>query len=983
MAAQCPECKKRLEEFSVHCDHCGWSLVEAAHRGSVPDEGFAVAFDLLMEQTLRLIDQGDLSQASSLVERAVGTADSDHQRGEAAALRGYIRLKKGDPAGAETDCRSAIQLGYEDHRVQAWLAAALGQQNRWPEAVDVLARAGTASAADERRFAGFLLNYLQRANAWYEPQLANGAGSAALWLERGWVRLRCGDRRGAADDLNRALDLEPASHRALLGLAEVALHRREYRQAADLASRALCSVDPSLQRDALVCRARALHNIGQTVEWRQDERQLRKLAGRDPALRLAAARLRGELGELSLALGDLRALVEEFPGMADAWWLKGRYYARLGNHRTAIARFSEACRLRPADARILVDLGASQAALGKTSYALQSFQRARELDPQLADAWLGQARMHAAAQDFPAALAAVTEALSRDDHRADSYGIRGQIRFGLCEYREAVEDFSRAIDLAGDRNEKADWHYRRGTALHELGDFDGALADFVAASQLVSGNVGTWVWRAAVHARLQRWNEAVADLQQVMRFRSDQARSYLTLARPVAQRCVEYFSRRIQRSEELVPALHRSRGLAHEFLGNTFQAIEDFRTVLGQERGEPTVALRLARLLQKLDQHPEAIRVLTHVIHRDRDNHAARYARAISHSATGDGTRALSDAIKAIHAAPGIARYRLLRGELRIQKGDFERGLADMNEAIWLDSSDPAGWQMRGELLRRTGDLDGAARDLSRAIDLSGEPVDLLARRGQVLLDAGNPAAALADFDRCLRKNPAFLPAVMGRAMALGATGRPQEALLWLTKSLHRFSEPLDVARILLTRGKVFYRMGAGGCAVTDFTSVLHLISGDLEAEHRARYARALAHIQAGKFEAAEKDLRKVIALAPRQESAQRVMQWLADRNRPQPAEVHRPARLVRMERPRILRTGIPSGASGGADPWRPEEPWDTWIVRNDEEHEYGPVPKATLDRWVEQGRITAGMKLLRGDWSKWKRAERVYAELTADRQAV
>lgn len=980
MVAQCPDCKKRLEPFAVQCESCGWSLVESAPASSSAEPGFEVAFDLVLEQALRLVDQNDLDKAMQFTARAVAVAETDAQRGEATALRGYIRLKQGDANGAESDCRAALNSGYADHRVHAWLAAALGQQNRWPEAIDELAKAANGGHADQRRYAGFQLNYLQRANEWYEKQLAANAGSAGLWFGRGWVRLRCGDRKNAADDLGRALELDPQNHRALLGLALIALHRREGRQAADLASRALASADASLQREALECRARAHVLLGHQVESRQDLKHLRRLAGGDPALVIRHARLRGELGDMTLALGDLRTLLDAQPDLADAWWLKGQLYARLGNHRTAIARFGEANRLRPNDARILVDLAQSQAAAGKTEYALQTFSRARELDSQSADAWLGQARMHIAAQDFKAGLEAVTAALSLDDHRADSYGVRGQVRFGLCEYREAIDDFSRAIELASDRLVKADLLYRRGTALHEQGEADKALADFVAASQLTPGNVGAWVWRAAVHSRLQRWNETVADLQQVMRFRSDQARAYLTLARPVAQRCVEHFTRRLQRTENPPASLYRNRGLAHEFLNNVFQAVEDYGVVLEKERGEPFVTLRMARLLQQLGQHETAVSVLSRLIRRDRANHAARYARAISHLASGSTKNAMSDAVKAIKLAPEVSRYRLLRGELRQKLGETGRAIQDFNHAIWLDSNDPAGWRLRAELLLKTGESEAAIRDLTRAIDLAGEPADLLVRRGQALLQADNPGAAIADFDKCIRQNPAMLSAVTGRAMALSGLGRFQEALIWLTKSLHRFAEVTDMARVLLARGKVYYRMGSSACAVADFTTVLHLVSGDAVAERTVRYARALASIQHGQFAAAERDLRKLLQAHPEHRPSKRIQTWLADRSQAIPDELHRPARIIRMDRPRVLRTGIPVEAS--ADPWKADPPWDTWVVRNDEDHEFGPIPKSTLDKWVEQGRIEAGMKLLRGDWPRWKRAEKVYGQLEANAAA-
>lgn len=977
MTTQCPECQKKLETFAVHCEQCGWSLVEAVHGGKKVDPQFEMAFDLAFEQALRHVDRGEFDQARGLVESALHVADSRLQRGEATALRGYLKLKQRDIAGAEADCSQSLELGWHDHRVYAWRAAARGLQNRWPEAVDDLKTAGSRSESEARRYANFELDYLQRSNQWYAEQLKQTPSRADLWLDRGWVRMCCGEKQGAAADFNRALDLDPALHKAALGLALIGLEQREYRSAIELAGRAICSEEVSVQWKALACRARASHLAGRVAEARADVERLVPLIGSNATLRLEQARLRAAIGDLTIALGDLRTLLEQQPELADAWLLKGQIYYRLGNHRAAIQRLEQALRLRPEDALALTGLGQALAALGRTEPALQAFSRARKIDSQLAEAWIGQARMHMAGQAFDLALADIEQAIAIDDQRAESHAVRGQIRLGLCEYSEAVDGFSRAIELSRDRVERAELHYRRGTALHELGDLDRALADFVVSSQLGPDVVGTWVWRAAVHSRLQKWNETVSDLQQVMRFRSDQARSYLTLARPVAQSCVEYFTRRIQRCDGVPPAaLFRNRGLAHEFLGNVFQAIEDYRVVMEQERGEPLVTLRLARLLQSLGQHQSAVDYLSRLIRRNRSHHAARHARALSLVALGETERGLSDIVKAIETAPEIARYRLLRAELRLQRGELERARQECDRAIWLDSNDPAGWQLRAAVHRKAGDTEQAIHDLSRAIDLSGESVEFLCRRGEALLRAGRPDAALADFDRCIRRNAALPAAVTGRARALANRGRLHEALLWLTKSMHRFSEPMDLGRILLARGKVFYRMGISASAVSDFSLVVRLVSGDSDAECVARYARALAHLQHGSHDAAARDLKKFLLYQPHHPAAGKLLDWLADRSQPEPPGLQKPQRLVRIGRPKVTRSGPPVDSEDRT--WNADPPWDTWVVRGDEDREYGPVPKATLDRWVAQGRIEAGMKVLRGDWSRWKRVEKVYSALQA-----
>ncbi|MBN2476762.1 MAG: DUF4339 domain-containing protein [Pirellulales bacterium] len=52
------------------------------------------------------------------------------------------------------------------------------------------------------------------------------------------------------------------------------------------------------------------------------------------------------------------------------------------------------------------------------------------------------------------------------------------------------------------------------------------------------------------------------------------------------------------------------------------------------------------------------------------------------------------------------------------------------------------------------------------------------------------------------------------------------------------------------------------------------------------------------------------------------------------------------------------------------------WYLQTEEGDQYGPVSREELDEWLGEGRIDASCQLLREDWSQWKWAEDVFAEL-------
>ena len=55
----------------------------------------------------------------------------------------------------------------------------------------------------------------------------------------------------------------------------------------------------------------------------------------------------------------------------------------------------------------------------------------------------------------------------------------------------------------------------------------------------------------------------------------------------------------------------------------------------------------------------------------------------------------------------------------------------------------------------------------------------------------------------------------------------------------------------------------------------------------------------------------------------------------------------------------------------------DAWQMKTEEGEVYGPVPKAELDEWVNEGRVSARSQLLQAGKKQWQWAGHVYPQLT------
>lgn len=118
----------------------------------------------------------------------------------------------------------------------------------------------------------------------------------------------------------------------------------------------------------------------------------------DPSWRIAYAQAVGETGDLVGALSEIARLTEELPGREDVAQLHGQLLEKLGRnaqmlqkvgqHKEAVADFTEYLRCKPDDPRALTGLGDSLLALGRTQSAANAFVKACELDESFTPALL-------------------------------------------------------------------------------------------------------------------------------------------------------------------------------------------------------------------------------------------------------------------------------------------------------------------------------------------------------------------------------------------------------------------------------------------------------------------------------------------------------------------------------------------------------------------------------------------------------------------
>jgi tetratricopeptide (TPR) repeat protein len=669
-------------------------------------------------------------------------------------------------------------------------------------------------------------------------------------------------------------------------------------------------------------------------------------------------------------------MLKSEPIPADALLLRGDCYREIRNHPLAIADYSRFLTLRPDDTDALARRAESNFAIGRTKEALSDVNRAIDISEVCFAAYICRSKIRVQQKKLDDAMTDCRKASLIDNSQPQVFATLASIYFNLGQYTESIEEYSRAVELEEDIRQKANLLYLRGIALYELGKYGEAYTDFKKACHFRPNHAGSWIWKSAACARLEKWTDAIAGLQSAIATRPSSQDEYRKLGTPVAEKAIEFFDRQQQRGQA-TPDLYRRRALALQFLGKFKLAIEDYTNALKSEPNNVETLIRRGQTFFSSGMSDAAIRDFKSAIRRDRGNDQALYHLANTRFAEGEYKLALRDVRRAIESSPRNVRYYGLYADILQKLGQHAGVIEALDKATLLDSTDPLTYQKRGNVHFIRRNYVNAISDFTRSLELNPAQPEVLLTRAQAYLKFEQPQQAVEDFERVLTQNNALPKAYSGRAAALAALGRHEYALIWLTKAFHRFERPRDLCELVFSRGKIFVMMGRPAPAIDDFSTVAKLLKDDEKTVAAARYARAIARFTMDMPEKAKRDFAKVLSLDPSNEHAALALQWLEDpESCDKPRLLDPVTELVRPTRPPIVRSKVEMITR--KKDWSAEKPYHTWILRTLDQKEYGPLGRETLNNWIEEGRIDFGMKLLRADWSKWKRAEKIFNELGA-----
>jgi tetratricopeptide (TPR) repeat protein len=222
--------------------------------------------------------------------------------------------------------------------------------------------------------------------------------------------------------------------------------------------------------------------------------------------------------------------------------------------------------------------------------------------------------------DYPVAVKSFTSSIDTDRKDAAAFYNRGAAQWMLENYRLALEDFKKALELdrgykrAKQSIEQAEaffekiedtvsyfdnaiavnpvdvgLYYERGLAHWELGNYDNAIRDFTMVAKLSPDVEDGFINRGGVYLTLEEYEAALQDFKAAVEVNPKSTMAHfnlglLNLRRGRYEDAVESFTRVIELEPSDSEALY-NRGVVYDELGRSKEAILDMREAakLGKE----------------------------------------------------------------------------------------------------------------------------------------------------------------------------------------------------------------------------------------------------------------------------------------------------------------------------------------------------------------------------------------------------------------
>ncbi|HEY9866137.1 MAG TPA: tetratricopeptide repeat-containing serine protease family protein, partial [Candidatus Obscuribacterales bacterium] len=217
---------------------------------------------------------------------------------------------------------------------------------------------------------------------------------------------------------------------------------------------------------------------------------------------------------------------------------------------------------------------------GNTTVTVNNTAKSRVANlnnPSTADDYYARGAANYNQGNYRAALDDFTKVINVNPDNANAYIYRGLTRSDLKDYQGAISDYDKALKI---NPNNAIAYNNRGTARYYLKDYQGAISDFDKALKIDPNSANAYAGRGSVRIDLKDYQGAISDCDKALKIDPNNAVAYLNRgnARHYLkdyQGAISDFDKAIKIDSNYAYAYY-NRGTARYYLKDYQGAISDF-----------------------------------------------------------------------------------------------------------------------------------------------------------------------------------------------------------------------------------------------------------------------------------------------------------------------------------------------------------------------------------------------------------------------
>ena len=675
--------------------------------GGLSGCGKSESSETLVAEAKQFIQKGDNKAAVIQLKNALLKNPSDV---DARLTLGALYNDTGDAASAEKEFRKAAELGAKPDQTVPGLAAALIAQNQFQKVLDETA--------------------------------ATAAGKPALLALRGDAQMGLGKADLAKQEYELALQADPKSSAALIGMARHALTQRDMEGAKGLVEQA--SAAAPTDADVWMFKGGLLRAEGKPEEALAAYDQALKVKPGHRSANIEKAYIEIATRKFEAAQASINAANKAAPGGLMVLYTQALLDHTQGKHAAAKESLQKILRVAPDHMPSVLLAGSVEHALDSMPQAEQHLKKYVETVPSNSYARKLLVATLIKLGNISEAQSVMAPLMADADKDPQVLALAGELAMHSRDFGKATDYLERASKMAP--NAAA---VRTSLAMSKLaqGDDTRAIVELEESTRLDSKSTKAGTLLVLTEMRLKRFDKALA------------AATAMEAQQPKD------------------PVIHNLKGGVYLSKGDLPNARASFEKALSLQSSYFPAAANLAQLEMK-DKKPEAARKhLTAFLEKNKKSVEAMSGLAELAQLQGKTAEVTQWREKAHTENPDEVIPAILLATHQLRTGEKEKALNLVRKFQVANPKNTDLLDLLGQAQMANGDRDGALESFSKLAGMAPKSAQAQMRLASVHMAQNNPNAAANDLKKALSLEPNFLDAQLAQAELAVRSGKFDEAL--------------------------------------------------------------------------------------------------------------------------------------------------------------------------------------------------------------